>query len=745
MAERKAILQDARMLSKFASWCKNVTQPVEVVGTATARNFFDRPSAGPATTVEEEREHDAILRDAISLKKYAVHFHHAEMEIKVDATAFGRNYFGRVSAEPYEDLEKDEEAAKLANEREMILADSLQLKTLAAWYAHPERPIQVDALCFGRNYYGRASALDCENAEEDEERDLVLADAAKLKVFANFYAHPEAPLVMDGFATGRNYFTRASAPEYDDDEDEIDERTRILEEVSKLKKHAEFYAHPGRPVATDGLVTARNYFSRPSAPEYDDEELDDEKDRVLAEVAELKKLSGWWMHPERPVECLDSSATARNFFSRPSAPEFDDEEMDQERKLILSETANLKKFASWYLHPEAEVEIHPFARARNVFSRPSATDYEDDEEAILERQHILAEAADLKKFASWYKHPEMPCVSTDLCATGRNFFSRPSAPEYEDFEEYQRELVLSDVADLKQLAMDYRHPEKGVVTSDPCVTGRNYFVRPSAPKAESFEEAEERTRILADSAALKKLAVDYLHPEKGVASSVAVGRDFFSRHSAPEYDDEDLTENREAILADARKLKEVASWYHHPETKVSSSVAVTRNFFTRPSAEEEDASSMDEEDKALVLADALALKKLAVDYLHPELPVVSSINCIRNFFDKPSAKGHTDYIHSHGHAIINHAVEHSHNDFDFHYQYYDHHHHDDDHSYHTQSDHFDCDLHGDDVFHEFRESLYAAHAVQEQVVPIIKEEKEGEEGNLSRSPSSVMLFDQEVM
>eukprot|EP00539_Tryblionella_compressa_P017596 CAMPEP_0178852174 /NCGR_PEP_ID=MMETSP0746-20121128/21519_1 /TAXON_ID=913974 /ORGANISM="Nitzschia punctata, Strain CCMP561" /LENGTH=90 /DNA_ID=CAMNT_0020517797 /DNA_START=92 /DNA_END=364 /DNA_ORIENTATION=+ len=67
----------------------------------------------------------------------------------------------------------------------------------------------------------------------------------------------------------------------------------------------------------------------------------------------------------------------------------------------------------------------------------------------------------------------------------------------------------------------------------------------------------------------------------------------------------------------------------------------------------------------------------------------------------------------------------------------------DDHSHHTQSDHFEMD---EDVYHEFRESMVSAQQQMQQVIPAIKEvEGDEKEGNLSRSPSCVMLFDEAAM
>ena len=71
---------------------------------------------------------------------------------------------------------------------------------------------------------------------------------------------------------------------------------------------------------------------------------------------------------------------------------------------------------------------------------------------------------------------------------------------------------------MKKSAVDYGHPEIGVVTSDPTVYGRNYFDRVSAPEVKD-EDIEERVPILADAITLKKAAVDYSHPEVEVTTS----------------------------------------------------------------------------------------------------------------------------------------------------------------------------------------------------------------------------------
>ena len=138
---------------------------------------------------------------------------------------------------------------------------------------------------------------------------------------------------------------------------------------------------------------------------------------------------------------------------------------------------------------------------------------------MMERLRILEDARQLKQLAQAFLYPERPVVS-DGCASGRNYFDRPSGFVDEDFEE-ERARILEDARALKQSAMDYLHPELSVVTTDATASGRNYFDRASAPEQETMEEVEEREQILKDLKALKEAAVQYLHPELPVVTTGA--------------------------------------------------------------------------------------------------------------------------------------------------------------------------------------------------------------------------------
>ena len=119
--------------------------------------------------------------------------------------------------------------------------------------------------------------------------------------------------------------------------------------------------------------------------------------------------------------------------------------------------------------------------------------------------------------AKVYAHPEVGVVASNPSVNGRNYFNCVSAAEVED-EVQEQAKVLAEATALKKVAIDYAHPEVKVSTSDLSIYGRNYFNRFSAPKVE-VENIEECAVILAETNALKKAAVDYAHPEVGVVAS----------------------------------------------------------------------------------------------------------------------------------------------------------------------------------------------------------------------------------
>eukprot|EP00980_Cylindrotheca_fusiformis_P022061 scaffold8960_cov91-Cylindrotheca_fusiformis.AAC.1 len=223
-----------------------------------------------------------------------------------------------------------------------------------------------------------------------------------------------------------------------DDEDEEDEewneRLQILKDARNLSKLADFFLNPHKPVTADTCACGRNYFSRPSAEEYEDEDESDEREVIIQEMKQLKQLAVDYMHPEKPVvSTADPCAFGRNYFSSHADEDsLCSKEEEDERARVLADAKLLKQYAEHHLHPERTVvTTDPFACGRNYFSRPSALQFEDEESAD-ERELVLQDMLQLKQLAVDFLHPEKPVVTTDAFASGRNYFSRPSADVFED-------------------------------------------------------------------------------------------------------------------------------------------------------------------------------------------------------------------------------------------------------------------------------------------------------------------------
>jgi len=638
------------------------------------------------------------------------------------------SYLAEESDMSSSDDEEDEEEDEEMMERLRVLDDARKLKQLAQAFLYPERPVVTtsETAC-ARNYFNRASAPD---ASMEEERARILEDVAALKKLAVDYAHPEISVVTtDENACGRNYFDRASAVEQESVE-ESEERAKILEDVDALKKLAMEYAHPEVPVVTtDENACGRNYFGRASAISREEA---DERTRVLEDMLALKKRAVQYMHPELTV-ISDPEVYGRNFYDRASAPVVESLEDAAERARVMDEMHKLKQLATDYLHPELSVfTTDDTACGRLYFNRSSAAETEEEDE---ERDLIMEDLKALKKLAADYLHPEKSVVTTDETACARNYFNRPSAEDVESMEEAEeRARIMEEAMSLKKLAVDYLHPEKRVVTTDDTACARNYFNRPSALDTESMEEAEERAHVLEDATALKKLAVEYSHPELPVvADSTVYARGYFGRFSAPEQLSAEEAEEYDRFIADAMNLKKFAVDYLHPEASIvtSDDTATARNFFGRASAKEIE-SAEEAEERARILEEMQILKKLATDYHHPELSCVTTdaTACGRNYYDRSSAPGHkcisTTRTVEEPTKFIEHEIEDDHylDEDGFHFAFED-------------DEEFVSDLKYnvhrllDPIHHSF-------NTLEEQAAqkPMDLEE----EGKLSRSPSSVMLF-----
>ena len=379
------------------------------------------------------------------------------------------------------------------------------------------------------------------------------------------------------------------------------------------------------------------------------------------------------------------------------------------RANVLADMEALKAQALAWRHPEFGVSSS-IAVTRNFFTRPSV----ETSEELVERERILEDVAAMKAAALVWRHPEVPMVKTSAAVT-RNYFTRPSANPQESVEEVEERLqIREDAAALKAAAVAWRHPEIGVPpTSINCA--RNYFTRASAPEQESLDDSNARALILADTQALKAQAIAWRHPEIGVpATSVNCVRNYFTRASAPEQESLEDVEARMQALSDAVALKEQAIAWRHPEIGVpATSANCARNYFTRASAPEQE-SLEDVEARMQALSDAVALKEQAIAWRHPEIGVpATSANCVRNYFNRGSV--YDEHVHTEASAAFYESEDEHHN--------------------------FDFDLEGEDFVEDLKASLKVTiGGVNESHPAATAVIKSDEEGDLSRSPSSVMLF-----
>ena len=328
-----------------------------------------------------------------------------------------------------------------------------------------------------------------------------------------------------------------------------------------------------------------------------------------------------------------------------------------ERLLILEDAKQLKNLAVAFLHPEAPIKSDEISKARCYFDRFSAPQQQSFEDTVY-IENTLEDALNLKQLAINYMHPEIGIASSNPLTCARCNFSRYSAIEQESVEESEeRAVILDDVIKLRQAARQYLYPEEGVVISYAPSYGRCYFSRYSAIEQESVEESEERAAILDDAMKLRQTARQYLYPEEGVVTSYApsYGRSYFSRYSAIEQKSVEKSEERAAILDDVMKLRQAARQYLQPVESVVSSDATSygRCYFGRYSAIEQESVEESEEHQN-VLNDALALKRLAMDYMHPEVRIVTSdlAACARGYFDSISEVRQDSYEEAEEHHKI---------------------------------------------------------------------------------------------
>jgi hypothetical protein len=165
-------------------------------------------------------------------------------------------------------------------------------------------------------------------------------------------------------------------------------------------------------------------------------------------------------------------------------------------------------------------------------------------------------------------------------------------------EAEERAEALAAAAEMKEVVSWFFKPSKPVPNGS---TARCFFDRASAEvkwlsadpssegllgvvdQDEQLSEAEERAEALAAAAEMKEVISWFLHPELPVPSTVP-GRCFFGRASAPEQETLEASAARALALADVAEQREVAAWFMAPGKPVLPSIPA-RCYYGRASAE----------------------------------------------------------------------------------------------------------------------------------------------------------------
>ncbi|GMH85897.1 hypothetical protein TL16_g10375 [Triparma laevis f. inornata] len=179
-----------------------------------------------------------------------------------------------------------------------------------------------------------------------------------------------------------------------------------------MKKIASWYLHPSEPLQIHPFATASAASTVPTflnetdvtAPKgivsVEEEDEQEERRQILATAAEMKKIASWYLHPSEPLE-TSPMASARCYFDRASAVEQETKENADDRAEALEAAKEMSKVVSWFTNPSQPVEVSPMASAHCTFSDKDMNSKEEADE----RAEILEDCKQLSKVASWFSNP----------------------------------------------------------------------------------------------------------------------------------------------------------------------------------------------------------------------------------------------------------------------------------------------------------------------------------------------------
>eukprot|EP00519_Triparma_laevis_P006853 CAMPEP_0182518754 /NCGR_PEP_ID=MMETSP1321-20130603/44736_1 /TAXON_ID=91990 /ORGANISM="Bolidomonas sp., Strain RCC1657" /LENGTH=518 /DNA_ID=CAMNT_0024726695 /DNA_START=98 /DNA_END=1658 /DNA_ORIENTATION=- len=165
---------------------------------------------------------------------------------------------------------------------------------------------------------------------------------------------------------------------------------------------------------------------------------------------------------------------------------------------------------------------------------------------------------------------------------------------------------------------------------------------------DDYDFKEERRKVLADAKKMKEVVSWYFKPSSPIKVTTPPARCYFDRASSFSQETKEESDDRASALSDIDEMKEVVSWYFHPSREVKTSPyafasAATSSISylnesdpTAPKGIVDVEGSEEQEERRQALADVEEMKEVVSWYFHPSKAVKSSI-ASRCYFDRASA------------------------------------------------------------------------------------------------------------
>ncbi|GMI04365.1 hypothetical protein TrLO_g9665 [Triparma laevis f. longispina] len=333
-------------------------------------------------------------------------------------------------------------------------------------------------------------------AQFRQDRAEALAAVREMKEVVAWFHHPSAPIKVTA-PPARCFFERASvvltclnetdatAPKGVIDvegAEEQEERREALAAAAKMRETVSWYTNPSQPLKVSPFAIASAASTVPTflnevdstAPkgivDVDGADEQEERRQILATAAEMKKIASWYLHPSQPLE-TSPMASARCYFDRASAVEQETKENADDRAEALEAAKEMSKVVSWFTNPSQPVEVSPMASAHCTFSDKDMNSKEEADE----RAEILEDCKQLSKVASWFSNPSQPIEVSPFASAKCAFSNARETKEKAD----ARAEAIEAVKEISKITSWFTNPSQPVEVSA-TASARNFFTRSTA-------------------------------------------------------------------------------------------------------------------------------------------------------------------------------------------------------------------------------------------------------------------------